>query len=131
MTSLRKWDRLTLRGVRAHGRHGVHEHERAEGQTFVVDATLSLGTQAAAATDDLAQTIDYGAVAGELVDIVEGEPFQLIETLADRLAAACLKQPGVQEVEITVHKPEAPLTVPFDDVTITIHRSHRSYRSRP
>lgn len=126
MTSLGRVDRLTLHGVRARGRHGAHEHERATGQTFVVDATLSLDTHAAAATDDLEKTIDYGAVAQQLVDIVEGEPVQLIETLAARLASACLDRPGVQEVEITVHKPEAPLTVPFDDVTITIHRSNRS-----
>jgi dihydroneopterin aldolase len=116
-------DRVALRGLRARGHHGVFAHERAEGQPFVVDLVLHLDTRGAAADDDLAQTVHYGVVAEETVAIVEGEPVDLIETLAERIAAQCLKHPPVHQVEVTVHKPDAPITVPFDDVTITITRS--------
>lgn len=118
-------DRLALRGLRAHGRHGVHDRERSHGQEFVVDAVLGLETGPAAAGDELGATVDYGALAGSLVAIVEGEPVRLIEALAQRLADACLAWPGVLEVELTVHKPEAPMPFPFDDVTLTIVRSRR------
>ncbi len=115
-------DRVALRGLRARGHHGVFPREREEGQTFVVDVVLGLDTTAAAAGDDLAATADYGVVAEEVVGVITGEPVDLIETLAQRIADQCLKQQAVQEVEVTVHKPEAPIRVPFDDVTITITR---------
>jgi dihydroneopterin aldolase len=117
-------DRISLLGLRSFGRHGVLDHERRDGQEFVVDAVLWLDTRAAAAADDLALTVDYGAVAARLAAIVSGEPVALIETLAARLAAACLSADrAVREVEITVHKPHAPVSVPFRDVTVTIRRS--------
>ncbi|MEV0850552.1 dihydroneopterin aldolase [Streptomyces sp. NPDC049954] len=116
-------DRVALRGLRARGHHGVFPQEREEGQTFLVDITLGLDTRAAAAEDDLTKTVHYGVVAEEVVAIVEGEPVDLIETLAERIAASCLKHEGVREVEVCVHKPSAPITVPFDDVTVTISRS--------
>jgi 7,8-dihydroneopterin aldolase/epimerase/oxygenase len=116
-------DRVALRGLKARGYHGVFPHEREEGQTFVVDLTLGLDTRPAAADDDLTKTVHYGIVAEEVVGIVEGEPVNLIETLAERIARACLGHEGVQEVEVSVHKPNAPITVPFDDVTVTITRS--------
>ncbi|MEV0776407.1 dihydroneopterin aldolase [Streptomyces sp. NPDC050433] len=116
-------DRLALRGLKARGHHGVFPHEREEGQTFIVDLVLSLDTRPAAAGDDLARTVHYGVVAEEVVAIVRGEPVDLIETLAERIAEQCLKHDGVDEVEVTLHKPDAPITVPFDDVTITITRS--------
>lgn len=116
-------DRVALHGLRARGHHGVFAHERAEGQPFVVDLVLHLDTRPAAAADDLAQTVHYGVVAEETVAVVEGEPVDLIETLAERIAAQCLTHAPVQQVEVTVHKPDAPITVPFDDVTITITRS--------
>jgi dihydroneopterin aldolase len=116
-------DRISLIGLRAFGRHGVLDHERRDGQEFVVDAVLWLDTRPAAAADDLALTVDYGAVAARLAAIVSGEPVALIETLAARLAAACLSAgQAVREVEITVHKPQAPVPVPFRDVTVTIRR---------
>lgn len=115
-------DRVSLRGLRAHGHHGVLAREREDGQTFVVDLVLGLDSRPAAAGDDLARTVDYGVVAEEVVELVKGEPVNLIETLADRIARSCLKHDAVQEVEVTVHKPGAPITVPFDDVTITIQR---------
>jgi dihydroneopterin aldolase len=115
-------DRVALRGLKARGHHGVFPREREEGQTFIVDLVLGLDTRPAAADDDLAKTVHYGIVAEEVVDVVQGEPVDLIETLAERIAHQCLKHDGVQEVEVTVHKPDAPITVPFDDVTITITR---------
>lgn len=118
-------DRLALRGLRARGRHGVHDHERAEGQAFVVDAVLGLDTGPAAAGDDVSRTVDYGGLAARLVGVVEGEPVRLIETLAAHLAEECLAEPRVQEVEVTVHKPEAPVPFQLEDVTVTIHRSRR------
>ncbi|MEU8549678.1 dihydroneopterin aldolase [Streptomyces roseoverticillatus] len=116
-------DRVALRGLKARGHHGVFPREREEGQTFIVDLVLSLDTRPAAASDDLTKTVHYGVVAEEVVGIVQGEPVDLIETLAERIARNCLKHDAVREVEVTVHKPDAPITVPFDDVTITITRS--------
>ncbi|MEU6259306.1 dihydroneopterin aldolase [Streptomyces sp. NPDC047043] len=116
-------DRVALRGLKARGHHGVFPKEREEGQTFVVDLVLGLDTRPAAADDDLAKTVHYGIVAEEVVAVVEGEPVDLIETLAERIAQACLKHDMVQEVEVCVHKPDAPITVAFDDVTVTITRS--------
>jgi dihydroneopterin aldolase len=115
-------DRITLRGLRVHGRHGVLPAERANGQEFVVDATLKLDTRRAAGSDDLADTVDYGALAQRLAEVVAGEPCDLIETLAARLADVCLAHPEVFEVEVTVHKPSAPIQVPFDDVSVTVVR---------
>ncbi|MFD3452498.1 dihydroneopterin aldolase [Streptomyces sp. NPDC058691] len=115
-------DRVALRGLRARGHHGVFEHERREGQDFVVDLVLGLDTAPAAATDDLTRTVHYGIVAEEVAAVVRGEPVDLIETLAQRIADQCLKHELVEEVEVTVHKPQAPITVPFDDVTVSIIR---------
>ena len=115
-------DRISISGLRGRGLHGVYPRERVEGQTFVVDAVLELDTRAAAAGDDLACTADYGSIAEKLVAVIEGEPVNLIETLAARLAGICLTDPAVSAVEITVHKPDAPITVPFEDVSVTIRR---------
>nr|WP_206345756.1 dihydroneopterin aldolase [Streptomyces thermoviolaceus] len=116
-------DRVALRGLKARGHHGVFAKEREEGQTFLVDLVLGVDTRPAAADDDLAKTVHYGIVAEEVVAVVEGEPVNLIETLAERIADTCLRHEAVQEVEVCVHKPDAPITVPFDDVTVTITRS--------
>ncbi|HET9898514.1 MAG TPA: dihydroneopterin aldolase [Streptosporangiaceae bacterium] len=118
-------DRISLTGLRAFGRHGVLPHERENGQEFVVDACLYLNTRGAAAADDLALTVDYGALAERIAGVVSGEPVNLIETLAERLIAVCLADEKVSEAEVTVHKPSAPVPVPFDDVTVTLRRSRR------
>lgn len=115
-------DLVAVRGIRAHGHHGVFDHERRDGQTFVVDVRLAVDTRPAAAADDLALTVDYGAVAARVVAVVEGEPVDLVETLAQRVADTVLAVEGVAAVEVTVHKPEAPVGVPFEDVTVTIVR---------
>jgi dihydroneopterin aldolase len=116
-------DRISLLGLRARGRHGVLPQERADGQELVVDAVLWLDTRPAAAADDLALTVDYGGLAARLAEIVSGDPVALIETLAERLAAACVADERVSEAEITVHKPSAPIGLPFADVTVTIRRA--------
>lgn len=116
-------DRIALHGIRAQGRHGVLSEERAQGQEFLVDVVLHLDTRAAAATDDLAATVDYAVLAADVAAIVGGEPVALIETLAAQLAVRCLADSLVRVAEVTVHKPHAPVAVPLDDVTVTIRRS--------
>jgi len=115
-------DRITLRGLRVRGYHGVLDHERRDGQDFVVDVVLSVDTSAAGRSDDLSDTIHYGVLAEELAADVARDPLNLIEALAQRLAERCLLNPRVEEVEVTVHKPQAPVTVPIADVAVTITR---------
>ena len=119
-------DRIELRGLRVFARHGVLDTERRAGQEFLVDAVLWLDTRPAAAGDDLTQTVDYGALADRLVRLAEEPPVRLIETLAERLAADCLSEYLVAEVEITVHKPKAPIDHPFGDVAVVIRRARPS-----
>ena len=116
-------DEITLTGIRAFGYHGVYDDERREGQEFVVDATLYVSTRRAAETDDVADTIHYGEAAERIAEIVAGEPVNLLETLAERIAGDLLARPGVERVAVTVHKPQAPIPVPFADVAVTIRRS--------
>jgi 7,8-dihydroneopterin aldolase/epimerase/oxygenase len=116
-------DRITLTGLRVHGRHGVHEHERAHGQEFVVDATVWLDLGPAAATDQLSATLDYGVLVRRAAQIVGGQPCNLIETVAARIASDVLTDQRVQAVEVTVHKPAAPLELHFADVAVTTRRS--------
>ncbi|WP_226920950.1 2-amino-4-hydroxy-6-hydroxymethyldihydropteridine diphosphokinase [Georgenia subflava] len=118
----RELDQIRVLGLSATGHHGVFAHERAEGQTFGADVVLHLDTRAAGGTDDLAATVSYADVAEDVVAILGGEPVDLVETLAARIADAVLARPGVHAVDVTVHKPQAPLTVPFDDVQLSIRR---------
>jgi 7,8-dihydroneopterin aldolase/epimerase/oxygenase len=124
-------DRIELRGLRVFARHGVLETERQSGQEFVIDAVLWLDTRPAAAGDDLSKAVDYGALATRLVRLAEGPPVRLIETLAERLAAGCLSEPLVAEVEITVHKPQAPIAHPFGDVIVVIRRARQAPGPQP
>jgi dihydroneopterin aldolase len=116
-------DEITLTGLRAFGRHGVYEHERTDGQHFVVDVTLYVRTAAASRSDDVADTVHYGEVAEQVAGIVGGEPVNLIETLAERIADALLARDAVKMVAVTVHKPGAPIDLEFADVSVTIRRS--------
>ncbi len=115
-------DLVALEGLRHRGFHGVLPEERRDGQEFVVDAVVETDTAPAAASDDLADTVDYAAMAQRLAAVVGGEPVDLIETLAARLADAALADPRAAAVTITVHKPQAPVGLPFRDVTVTIRR---------
>ncbi|MEV6285267.1 dihydroneopterin aldolase [Kribbella sp. NPDC051770] len=117
-------DVIEIRGIRGYGRHGVFDHERADGQEFVVDVRLELDTRKAAATDDLADTVNYGVVAEQVHAAIENDPVDLIETLAQRIATICLADPRVTATAVTIHKPSAPITVPFDDVVLTVQRTN-------
>lgn len=120
-------DIIRLTGVRASGTHGVlnFEHERA--QPFIVDATLHLDLTRAGRTDALGDTVDYGKVAKAIVDVIEGDHVDLIEKLAQEIADRVFAvDTAIREVEVTVHKPHAPITVPFDDVAVTIDRTRES-----
>jgi dihydroneopterin aldolase len=116
-------DRITLTGLRANAFHGVLEHERRTGQLFIIDVTVWLDLAAAAKNDDLALTVHYGDLAEAVVAAVETEPVDLIETVAERIAAVALSYAPVKRTSVTVHKPAAPIAVPFADVTVTVERS--------
>ncbi len=115
-------DRVRLTGLRVRGHHGVLAAERRDGQDFVVDVALSLDLQAAGASDNLADTVDYAVLAQSLARVVAGEPLDLLEALAARLAEVCLADTRVASVEVTVHKPAAPLDVSVADVSVTVVR---------
>lgn len=115
-------DYITLTGLRVFAHHGVFDFERAEGQEFVIDVTVFVDLSAAASGDELAQTVHYGELANAVVQSVERDPVDLIETVAERVAGVALGFAAVDEVEVTVHKPNAPIEVPFADVSVTIRR---------
>jgi len=115
-------DRITLTGLRAAGHHGVFEQERLDGQVFVIDVTVHLSLSDAAQSDDLDDTVHYGVLAERVVAAVESDPVDLIETVAERVAGVALAFSRVDRVDVTVHKPEAPITVPFADVAVSITR---------
>lgn len=115
-------DHLTLTGLRAFGHHGVFDHERESGQEFILDVTVWVDFRAAASSDDLDRTVHYGVLAEQIVAAVERDPVDLIETLAERVAALVLEHRAANSVRVTVHKPSAPITVPFADVSVTITR---------
>lgn len=116
-------DCIEVTGIRAWGTHGVLDHERRLGQEFIVDLAVGLDLQAAADSDDLADTVDYGSLAHQVVGLVAGEQYQLIERLAERLAAMVLADGRVREVTVTVHKPSAPFTVPVAEAAVTLTRT--------
>ena len=115
-------DRIALTGLRVRGHHGVLPEERRDGQEFVVDVVLHVDAREAARTDDVGATVHYGELAAELAADVAGEPVDLLETLASRLAERCLAHARVEGVEVTVHKPQAPVGLPFHDVAVTVVR---------
>jgi dihydroneopterin aldolase len=123
VAALEQLDRITLTGIAGFGHHGVFAAEKELGQHFVVDLTCELDLARAGAEDDLGQTIDYARLAEAVVSDVEGDPLDLIEALADRIARTCLRYEAVQRVEVTVHKPNAPLPVQVADVAVTLTRS--------
>lgn len=114
--------RITLTGVTAYGYHGVLASEKADGQEFSVDLVLEVDLSRAAATDDLTHTVNYAEVAADAVAVLQGPSRDLIETVAGQIADAVLARPLVEAVEVTVHKPHAPVGVPFADVTVSLRR---------
>ena len=118
-------DRIELRGLKVRGNHGVFDHERRDGQDFIVDITVWIDLEAAAASDDLADTMDYGALAQRAAAVVAGPPRQLIETVAGEIAEDVMADERVHAVEVVVHKPGAPIPLEFADVAVTARRSRR------
>jgi dihydroneopterin aldolase len=116
-------DRIELRGLAVRGHHGVFDFERRDGQEFVVDVTAWLDLAPAAATDDLTKTLHYGELAEQVAAIISGEPRDLIETVAGEIADSVLTDTRVTAVEVTLHKPGAPIPLQFADVAVVVHRS--------
>ena len=116
-------DTLTISGIEGFGRHGVFEAERRDGQVFLADVALTVDTRAAARSDDLRDTVDYGSLVARVVKAIESDPVDLIETLAERIADTCLEDDRVRSVEVTVHKPHAPVGATVGDVALTITRT--------
>lgn len=116
-------DSITLTGLRVNAHHGVYDFEKENGQDFVIDVTVWLDLAAAAANDDVTQTIHYGELAEEVADAARHNPVDLIETVAERIATVVLAHAPALRVQVTVHKPQAPISVPFTDVAVQITRA--------
>jgi dihydroneopterin aldolase len=119
-------DRITLTGLTVFGHHGVFEHEKRDGQEFVVDITIWLDLTRAAAADDLTATVHYGELAELAAGIIGGPPRELIEAVAGEIADRVMVRYPVHAAEVTVHKPSAPIPLTFSDVSVTIRRSVKS-----
>ena len=115
-------DRIVLQGITAHGHHGVLDFEKLDGQEFVVDVALEVDLRRPGRSDLLEHTVNYAEVASDVVSLVTGPSLDLIEALADKIALAIMQRPLVQSVEVTVHKPQAPVGVPFGDVRVVVER---------
>lgn len=124
-------DRIELTGLECFGHHGVFEHEKRDGQRFVVDITCWLEFSQAAADDDLAKTVHYGELAEAAAAIVEGPARDLIETVAAEVANHAMSQfPELFAVEVTIHKPDAPIERTFADVAVVARRSRKHVREQ-
>jgi 7,8-dihydroneopterin aldolase/epimerase/oxygenase len=121
-------DRIQLRGLTIRGHHGVLDHERADGQDFVVDITVWIDLDRAAESDDLSDTLDYGELAQRAADIVGGPARNLIEAVAAEIADDVLRDKRVHAVEVVIHKPHAPIPLAFEDVSVVARRSRRLRR---
>ena len=121
-------DRIELQGLVVRGNHGVFDHERRDGQDFVVDITVWIDLNAAAASDDLSDTVDYGVLAQRATDIVAGPARQLIESVGGEIADDVMRDERVHAVEVVVHKPSAPIPAKFADVAVVVRRSRRGRR---
>lgn len=115
-------DLITIRGIEVFAFHGVLASEKEIGQRFLIDVELSMDLAPAGASDSLAETVDYGVLAQRIHDVVLAERWDLIERVATRVAETVLEDTRVGAVAATVHKPAAPITVGFSDVTVTVRR---------
>lgn len=116
-------DELSVTGIECWGHHGVFDFEKRDGQVFVVDLTLGIDTRPAAASDDLADTVDYGGLVTGVRAAVERDPVDLIETVVQRIADVCLLDTRVEWARVTIHKPDAPIEATYSDVALTITRT--------
>ena len=116
-------DQIRVNGIKAFGYHGVLPHEATDGQEFTVDLLITLDLRAASLSDDLNDTINYADLAKIAHENIVGDRVQLIERLAGRIAeeiSSAYSQ--ITSVSVTVHKPHAPVTVDFEDISVTIKR---------
>ncbi|MBL0746159.1 dihydroneopterin aldolase [Nocardioides baculatus] len=116
-------DELAITGLECFAHHGVFDFEKREGQIFIVDLVLGIDTRAAAASDDLEQTVNYGTLALDVKAAVERDPVDLIETVVQRIADVCLLDGRVEWTRVTLHKPDAPIDATYSDVALTITRT--------
>lgn len=123
-------DLIEVRGLRLKGRHGVTPEERQQEQEFVVSLAARTDTRMAARFDDLAATLDYEEVVRQIAKVVTGESFQLIETLADRIARGILMNARVLDVWVRVAKSKAPLPEDVEEVAVEISRSRDDFIGR-
>lgn len=121
-------DRIELRGLVVRGNHGVFDHERRDGQDFIVDITVWIDLANAAASDELDDTFDYGVLAQRAAGIIGGPARNLIETVAAEIADDVMVDQRVHAVEVVVHKPQAPIPLTFADVAVVARRSRRGGR---
>ena len=118
-------DNIIIKGIRFHGHHGVPEAERKVGGHYEIDATLGGLLETAGRSDALADTIDYAAVVNRIVEIGTRQSFQLIEALAEAIAAAILKEFAVDTVRLTVKKLHPPIEQPIAYFAVEIFREKR------
>lgn len=116
-------DELSITGIECFAHHGVFDFEKREGQVFVVDLVLGIDTRPAAASDDLADTVNYGTLVADVKAAVERDPVDLIETVAQRITDVCLLDTRVEWARVTLHKPDAPIDATYSDVALTITRT--------
>lgn len=123
-------DRIELDGLEAYGYHGVYDFEKKAGQKFIIDLVVWTDFTRAAGSDDIGDAISYVDLADIAVNTVAGPSFDLIETLAAAVADRINAVAGVIAVEVTVHKPDAPIHHPFTDVRVVARRSRKSPEPR-
>ncbi|WP_160115350.1 2-amino-4-hydroxy-6-hydroxymethyldihydropteridine diphosphokinase [Varibaculum vaginae] len=119
---LKYLDHISLVGIQEHGWHGVLDHERQDGQLFLVDADIYLDLQDAGASDRIEDTVDYSRVSELISRIITGPPCDLLEKVATQIAEETLQLAKVQAVRVCLHKPQAPLGIEKEDVSVTIWR---------
>jgi dihydroneopterin aldolase len=117
-------DEIRLTGIYGYGYHGVLDHERENGQDFYVDLTLLLDLSIASRSDNLEDTIDYSAASDLVVSAIQGPPYSLLEGLGGHIADQLLAVfPLLEKVQVTVHKPQAPITAKLEDIAVTVQRN--------
>lgn len=116
-------DAILIKGIRGFGYHGVFDFERRDGQDFFVDLEISLDLSTASKSDELSDSIDYSLFTTIVREEIEGEPVNLIERLAGRIADRIQIQFGnIEAIVVTVHKPKAPVKEDVTDIAVTIRR---------
>jgi dihydroneopterin aldolase len=115
--------RIEIRGLRVFAHHGVHEAEREQGQTFVLDLWLECPPSPADQSDDLADAVDYSAVCDRVVELATGGPYRLLERLAAVIADDVVARFGVAHARVRVAKPDVPIRHPLDHVAVVAEAS--------